>query len=102
MSIDRILKLHTLYTVYYIKELHFSTLLQRLLFKFDDFLNPGEKLCHYLKFRDSDGLCADEGEAVTVLGLDINVVFGAQTFQYLDIVCQFRKIQYCFNVKTCA
>ena len=88
--------------VFYIKELHFSTSLQRSLFKFDDFLNPGEKLCHYLKFRDSDGLCADEGEAVTVLGLNINVVFGAQTFQYLDIVCQFRKIQYCFNVKTCA
>ena len=80
----------------------YNFILQRLLFKFDDFLYPGEKLCHYLKFRDSDGLCADEGEAVTVLGLDINVVFGAQTFQNLDIVCQFRKIQYCFNVKTCA
>lgn len=80
----------------------YNFILQRLLFKFDDFLNPGEKLCHYLKFRDSDGLCADEGEAVTVLGLNINVVFGAETFQYLDIVCQFRKIQYCFNVKTCA
>ena len=80
----------------------YNFILQRLLFKFDDFLNPGEKLCHYLKFRDSDGLCADEGEAVTVLGLNINVVFRAQTFQYLNVVGQFWKIHYCFNVKTCA
>ena len=97
MSIDRVLELH-----FILQELHFSTSLQTLLFKLYDFLDSCEKLCHYLKFRDSDGLCADEGEAVTVLGLNINVVFGAQTFQYLDIICQFRKIHYCFNVKPCA